>query len=61
VLGNQGQFQELVRLVLGVERTQVGWRARVDVTWQLREQGIVFLGDVNDIFIRFRLYRTFGR
>ncbi len=62
VLGNQGQFQELIRLVLGVERTYGRLRARVDVTWQLREQGIVvFSGDVNDIFIRFRLFHTFGR
>ncbi len=60
--GNQGQFQELVRLVLGVEHTYGRLRGRVDVTWQLREQGIVlFGGDVSDVFIRFRLFHTFGR
>ncbi len=57
--GEQGQFQELIRLVAGIEKSLMRFRARLDVTWQLREQGIVLFGDVSDIFIRFRLFHTF--
>jgi hypothetical protein len=56
VAGNAGQFDEKLRIGLGVERGFViGIRARLDVTWQ--KVGALVGGATDDIYIRFRVFQ----
>jgi hypothetical protein len=56
VAGNAGQFDEKLRIGLGVERGFViGIRARLDVTWQ--KVGALIGGATDDIYIRFRVFQ----
>lgn len=54
--GNAGQFDEKLRIGLGVERGFViGIRARLDVTWQ--KVGALIGGTTDDLYIRFRVFQ----
>ena len=58
VAGNAGQFDETVRIGVGLERAfGAAWRARLDLTWQRR--GRPFSGaDVDDLYIRVRVSQS---
>jgi hypothetical protein len=60
VTGEQGQLQEQTRLSIGLERSyRKSFRARIEITWQ-RNGRYLFEGTVNAIYLRVRLYQTFG-
>jgi hypothetical protein len=56
--GNAGQFDEKVRIGVGVERGfGAAWRARLDLTWQ--KVGSLFSGaPTDDLYIRVRVYQN---
>ncbi|MCZ6917287.1 MAG: DUF2490 domain-containing protein [Gemmatimonadetes bacterium] len=58
--GEQGQFREQFRFSVGVERShRAGVRTRFDATWQ-REGRLFVEGSINDLFLRVRLFTSFG-
>lgn len=60
--GTQGQFQEKMRVTLGIDRSlRRDLHYRFEVTWQ--KQSVFFLSDasVSDIYLRFRLTKSFGK
>ena len=56
--GNAGQFDEKVRIGVGLEREfGVAWRARLDLTWQ--KVGALFSGAPTDeLYIRVRVLQN---
>ena len=55
--GDQGQFQEQLRLALGLERSfSFETRIRFEVVWQ--KVGTFLGGPTNDIYLRFRVFRA---
>jgi len=56
--GNAGQFDEKVRLGVGLERAfGAAWRARLDLTWQ--KVGTLFSGaPTDDIYVRVRVFQN---
>lgn len=56
--GNAGQFDEKVRVGIGVERNLASaWRARIDLTWQ--KTGLIVTGaPTDDLYIRVRVFQS---
>jgi len=58
VAGNAGQFDEKVRIGVGLERAfGAAWRARLDLTWQ--KVGTLFSGAPSeDLYVRVRIFQN---
>ncbi len=59
--GDQGQFQEQMRITLGIDRSlKRDLHMRFELTWQL--ESLIFASDqsVSNIYFRYRLFKSWG-